>query len=448
MIIACDPVRGLRPCGESLRVFARRTTDHHAQCFPFSIINLLFLHAGRFSAIWRRVEAGLREASFGSSQVRFPLEIENNFHYTSPVAGRLLMLERMVHPTSISVALSTTPERFVAAAERSEVVRPDFNPAALSRLWAEDMLTRALALAVVVHVALGALVMFAPVPPDPQPMQSLALVGVAPADAPVVEVMTFHEAPLPEPKPEPEPEPVETAAADQVAADQVAPEEVVVEETPVVARTRTPRPETPPETEPMAVPDGSSIHDEEIAAADPVPDDPRAATESHVPAADVFDPVATNSEEDATGPVAAAHPPALGPSSDAAGGGQPGSRSEPRPSTTAGPPIGVPTGDNGVDTDALFRRYHDRVGNRIDRATVYTNTLRRAEAEGIVTIGIIIDMAGDVIDIVILESSGDPLIDETAIAQIRSIRRMPSPPADLGRSQLTLEYRMNYRLES
>lgn len=205
-----------------------------------------------------------------------------------------------------------------------------------------------------------------------------------PAPEPVLE-------PEPEPILEPEPEPTELAA---------------VEPDPEPEPVADPAPSIP-DTEPIAVtPDPSDTPDPDALIAEPAAEvataDPDSTSGDSEPSETRHGP--TNPQTAATDP------------NGMIGG-------------TATERVAPLTGDERRALERLRARFDRRLGARIDRSVRWPRHLLTADIEGVVVIGFRFDTDGNVVDVVLVESSGHDALDEAALEQIAGLRLPDWDPA-------------------
>jgi len=143
----------------------------------------------------------------------------------------------------------------------------------------------------------------------------------------------------------------------------------------------------------------------------------------------VGDPNATEGADDPEGEVQATVPSSTPggegwgvPEGPGTGGAQRGTLHPGRPA-----PSPVPA----VDRRRLIRDWM-RAVNRSIGAPVYTRTLQRSLLEGTVQVALRIDPSGRVVGVRIRRTSGHELVDEAALAHVRSHTSVPAPHDDIG----------------
>lgn len=229
-------------------------------------------------------------------------------------------------------------------------------------------------------------------PPPPTPDEiSFMVMPPEPEPEPVVEV---------EPEPVEEPEPIvdEPAPIEDPEPVVEEPEPIVDEPEPVVEEPV----DEPPTEEPPA---------EERSAEEP--GDPDAPEDASDPAGDPQGSVSTSTE----GGLAVARP---------AGSGRDGAARGTRRAGEGGGAEPAPA----VDRRALIRAYMVRVQRALG-APRYTRSLLRAGLAGSVLVALRIDPAGHVLGVRVHRSSGEPLLDEAALAHARATAEVPAPPEAL-----------------
>lgn len=85
----------------------------------------------------------------------------------------------------------------------------------------------------------------------------------------------------------------------------------------------------------------------------------------------------------------------------------------------------------GVDLDALEAAYRDQLNRAVQRAYRYPRVAQRAGIEGTVVVRVTLSAAGEVVEVVVLTSSGHGILDRAAIDAIASVRSFPAPPSEL-----------------
>ncbi|HJL32752.1 MAG TPA: TonB family protein, partial [Polyangiaceae bacterium LLY-WYZ-15_(1-7)] len=141
--------------------------------------------------------------------------------------------------------------------------------------------------------------------------------------------------------------------------------------------------------------------------------DPDAPEDASDPAGDPQGSVSTSTE----GGLAVARP---------AGSGRDGAARGTRRAGEGGGAEPAPA----VDRRALIRAYMVRVQRALG-APRYTRSLLRAGLAGSVLVALRIDPAGHVLGVRVHRSSGEPLLDEAALAHARATAEVPAPPEAL-----------------
>ena len=200
-------------------------------------------------------------------------------------------------------------------------------------------------------------------------------------------------------------------------------------------------PEPEPEVEPEPEPEAEPEPEPEIAPSDPPPSE----------SADAHEPTEAPQPETQPGPAAA---PALLVTSQS-GGPSVHVGDHPAPSTGRLPTAETSTenqvtGLPSVNRRSLIREWIRSVNRTIGPPT-YTRTLQRALLEGTTLVALRVDPMGRVRNVRVRRSSGEPLLDEAALAHVADHNRVPAPIADIGwdrlweRQELTIP--VSYRLQ-
>lgn len=217
----------------------------------------------------------------------------------------------------------------------------------------------------------------------------------APPPAPSAEPLVFMGM-FDVPEPEPEPEPAEVEAIEEIEPEpEVAPEPIP--QRPRVTEEPEPTPEEPPaeveetEANPEANPEASEAG-------------PGETTED-----------AGGTVNSTEGGLAVDR--AAGSGRDIGPGG--GGRAAPAPAP-------APT----IDRRALVRAYLRQVQRAIG-SPQYTRSLLRAQVEGSVMLTLTVGPSGELMGVRVRRSSGEPLIDDAALAHVRAFRSVPEPPSEL-----------------
>lgn len=281
----------------------------------------------------------------------------------------------------------------------------------------------------------------------PAPIEQPTPIHLPAQESPVVIPVAYFD--VDEPPAEPEPEAAEAAEAAPAAA----------EETVVVAEPE-PREVVPPVAEPLEAPVEPVEPVEapvEVAAVAPEVVTPE-VVETPTPEVETI-PVVTSAAADA--PPAVPEVQAVAPPVDAPSGAQPQTANQVAladPGARSTAPNGSGAGGNGTNTapsqgdgdiDGLRDRYHRQLSRRLSRLqNSYSPSLQRLMLEGTVVVSIILDEEGRIVDVVLAHSSGDPRLDDHAVDQVRRMRRLVSPPPELGLAARTVELPISYAIQS
>lgn len=264
------------------------------------------------------------------------------------------------------------------------------------------------------------------------PGVSVVLVDIpAPVEPPVVE----------EPAPVDTPVVEETPAVEASSVEEPAPVEPIVREepAPVVRRERP----TPPVETAAATPDPDP----------PAPSDPAPPVEdpSPLPIEPVADPTTPTYDAVAasdTGAVAPTPAPApavavVDPTATTPGrGNTSGGATDGQEMGTSA--VAAPTGQARDGLGEVRRAYQSSIEARVRRAAAWTPAMRRQGLAGTIHLEIRVDADGRIVDVLVHRSSGNPSLDDEALAQIRSLRRLPQPPSELGEEGRRLLVPLSY----
>lgn len=113
-----------------------------------------------------------------------------------------------------------------------------------------------------------------------------------------------------------------------------------------------------------------------------------------------------------------------------------------QPSSSSAPPArsaATATGRHSAAYAALLRRH-------LEGFKVYPAQARRRRQEGGVTLAFVIDRQGRVLSSQVIRSSGNPLLDQAALAMLEAAQPLPRPPSDLGGDRLSLTYETAFSL--
>jgi protein TonB len=119
----------------------------------------------------------------------------------------------------------------------------------------------------------------------------------------------------------------------------------------------------------------------------------------------------------------------------------------------AGPGSGLGTGagpgsnpGSGSGSSVALRNYLAKVRRLLEKHKSYPWIARRQHREGIVVLKFTIGKDGDIADYTIARSSGHEVLDGAAQDTLHQVGRFPPLPAALGRSRLTIEVPLSFRL--
>ena len=247
-----------------------------------------------------------------------------------------------------------------------------------------------------------------------------------------VEIVAEVAPPLPVDEPaveaEPTPTPTQAAISEDPPGPAETPQEVATEPQPVEAAAAepTPLPEPPAETQPVQM----------AALEQPLPEAPAEL----VRAPPAVEPPPTPVEPPR--PIAQPKPPARPPAKletrkppEPARPARPTLASSPPPSRTAAP-MGA--------SQSEIAAYRSSILSRLAATKHYPDSARRRGAEGLIVLSFHVDAAGRVEGASLVQRSGQPELDEEALAMTRRVGRLPPPPG--GQAQ-TFNLRINFRLQ-
>lgn len=100
----------------------------------------------------------------------------------------------------------------------------------------------------------------------------------------------------------------------------------------------------------------------------------------------------------------------------------------------------------GVDLGALRRGYQRAFSRAVRRHHKYPMGARRARIEGVVKLKITVNAQGQIVDVQVMTSSGHGMLDDAAVASVRSLRQMPPLPPELGWQSKSYVVPFRYRL--
>lgn len=312
----------------------------------------------------------------------------------------------------------------------------------IERAWTrlEPVVVRAVFLSTAVHVLFLLLAYTAsPFTPEAADHRIQHLIQVADWTPPGVSVVLV-DMPVPvEPPVVEEPAPIEepVVAASPVVEEPAPVEPIVREEpAPVVRRER------PVETAAIAPdpePPAPSVPAPPVEDPSPLPIEPVAD-----PTTPSYEAVAT-SDSGAIAPatsdapaVAVVDPTATTPGRGTASG----SNVEGNPTGTTA--VVAPAGPARDGLGEVRRAYQSSIEARVRRAAAWTPAMRRQGLAGTIHLEIRVDADGRIVDVLVHRSSGNPSLDDEAMAQIRSLRRLPQPPSELGEEGRRLLVPLSY----
>jgi len=99
-----------------------------------------------------------------------------------------------------------------------------------------------------------------------------------------------------------------------------------------------------------------------------------------------------------------------------------------------------------LDLDALLSQYRKNVARVVGRTRHYPRPAARAHIEGRVIVKLVVDDKGKIISASVFKSSGHSILDRAALRSIKSMERLPAPPAALSWTTRALHVPFDYRL--
>ncbi len=126
--------------------------------------------------------------------------------------------------------------------------------------------------------------------------------------------------------------------------------------------------------------------------------------------------------------------------------GDPNGVIDPRAADSGKNPPAAQAGD-GVDLKALMRGYIGSVNQAVRKDYTYPLAAKRARIEGVVLVELVVDARGNIVSVTIASSSGFEVLDQAAIASVRSVGRLPAPPDALGWDRKTLRVPFKYQIK-
>lgn len=116
---------------------------------------------------------------------------------------------------------------------------------------------------------------------------------------------------------------------------------------------------------------------------------------------------------------------------------------------TGGIALGELTGSaelSAFDEDAVLATYIRRVTGVLARHKVYPQTAARRRIEGTVTLELVIDADGRIVERRLARSSGHDVLDEAAMDAVRKVSTVPKPPASLSWKTRAIRVPFKYTL--
>lgn len=107
--------------------------------------------------------------------------------------------------------------------------------------------------------------------------------------------------------------------------------------------------------------------------------------------------------------------------------------------------VAAPSGD-GVDAQALLSRYRKVVSKAVHKRYRYPKLAKRAGLEGRVVLEVVVDDAGEIVDVRVARSSGHPILDKAAVASVSRLGQVPAPPSELDWHKRAVKVAFRYQL--
>ncbi|UCD11499.1 MAG: energy transducer TonB, partial [Nitrospinaceae bacterium] len=108
----------------------------------------------------------------------------------------------------------------------------------------------------------------------------------------------------------------------------------------------------------------------------------------------------------------------------------------------------VPAGYTGVDLGALREGYFSSVRSRVAGNRHYPVPARRRGHEGRPVVSFLLNKAGELRELSLLESSGHATLDRAALAAVEKAAPFPAIPEMLGERSMRFKLPVSFRLES
>lgn len=239
---------------------------------------------------------------------------------------------------------------------------------------------------------------------------------------------------LPEPVIIPQPTEVEPAQEDEPLASTTQPKEEVPQTPPVAPKPprkklvkkdpkppkkeqpKPPQPEEPEETQKLKIIAAATQNPE-------APTSPAALAENIAPAKSISQGVSIASQGNST------------------------THDSPVTSNTAAVTEHIPSAPAGnVDRKGALRAYKRLLFSTIDKNKFVPRAARRARLQGTVYLLVKFDKNGEIITVKVRKSSGHKALDEGAIQTIRSLKKLPAPPQELGWNTKSLTIPIRYKI--
>ncbi|MFC1808634.1 energy transducer TonB [Candidatus Omnitrophota bacterium] len=111
----------------------------------------------------------------------------------------------------------------------------------------------------------------------------------------------------------------------------------------------------------------------------------------------------------------------------------------------------VPTVENinleDKEVKKIFFQYYNIIRERLQQHTLYPYKAKLEEREGLVYLSFILKRNGAVSEIVVLNPSGEPLLDQAAMNSIRNASPFPPFPKNLVENEIKLNVPISFELE-
>jgi len=122
-----------------------------------------------------------------------------------------------------------------------------------------------------------------------------------------------------------------------------------------------------------------------------------------------------------------------------------------RPGSTKAKEEFLPTVENidleNKEIKKIFFVYYDLIRQQLIRNTIYPLKAKLEGREGLAYLSFILKRNGSVSEIMVLNSSGEPILDEAAMNSIRNASPFPPFPKDLVEQEIKLNVPISFELE-